>query len=423
MKGAWGGLLALSLSSFSQVAPQSNLHVSVPGTSFSAANWSGYDEATATNPGSGLSGFSLLIDIATLSASWKSAVQSDGGDIRLTKGDGTTELAYDLINWAYNAGSPTGQIRVLWSGTLAASGTQNVRIYAGYTPGTAVAYDANETYGSDNAYDSTVEQYWTFSEASGDIISRVAGGTDLTVSGATYGATGVVGDALSFDGVNDVAYTSSALDLTGTQELSVLMNTYQDTITSDDDLLLESSANYNSNDDSVLVNPSSSGGGGAASGKFHIAINAEANGRNSIDMTRFSAATWTHLGIILDRDAGAQQVTHVYYDGVSQTLQQIATTTDSTTGFGNYVWNFMCRSGASSPGLHADGDIQHVFFYNVALGADWVAQESDMMDQATFWGTWAWTAGGGGGGPTILRALSSIESPHGPVVGQSLIAH
>jgi hypothetical protein len=168
------------------------------GTAFNAANWSGYDSVSFT-PASSVTDFTLLIDVSDLSATLKSTVQSDGADLRVTENDGTTELATDLIDWVYNAGDPTGILAVKLSG---ASGTSaiTIRIYAGYTPGTAVSYDANETYGSDNAYKSTIETYFP----GHSVTDRTSNSNDGTANGSLSmgGVTGKIGDATQFDGTS-----------------------------------------------------------------------------------------------------------------------------------------------------------------------------------------------------------------------------
>jgi hypothetical protein len=52
--------------------------------------------------------------------------------------------------------------------------------------------------------------YYTLNEASGDALDSVAG-NDGTPSGVTYGATGKIGDAYTFDGVNDYVNIDAAL--------------------------------------------------------------------------------------------------------------------------------------------------------------------------------------------------------------------
>lgn len=57
--------------------------------------------------------------------------------------------------------------------------------------------------------DSNLKSYYKFNEASGDIINLsqavadLGSGADIQITGATYGATGKIGDAVSFDGIND----------------------------------------------------------------------------------------------------------------------------------------------------------------------------------------------------------------------------
>ena len=65
---------------------------------------------------------------------------------------------------------------------------------------------------------SDLKAYYKFDEASGNIINKASdvgsvaeiANSDLVVTGATYGSTGIIGDALSFDGTNDIAQASSS---------------------------------------------------------------------------------------------------------------------------------------------------------------------------------------------------------------------
>lgn len=76
-------------------------------------------------------------------------------------------------------------------------------------------------------------------------------------------------------------------------------------------------------------------------GTYIILIRTDASNWNGVSMARPSAAVWHHYTVCMDRNAGAQQVTAVYVDGVSQTLTQILTDTTSTSGFGNHAWVFL----------------------------------------------------------------------------------
>jgi hypothetical protein len=154
-----------------------------------------YDIATVSNPSSTLTDFSLIVDLSTMSSAWWSAVDtSDGTKGRASKGDGVTELACDWIDFDDTA--ETGLLRVLWSGTLASTGTQQVRIYP---PQAANAsYVATDTYGQYNAYDSNIKFY-----------SPLGGGTDRTLNGLSGssgngvvegGNSSLIGESTYYDG-------------------------------------------------------------------------------------------------------------------------------------------------------------------------------------------------------------------------------
>lgn len=152
-----------------------------------------YDAATLLNPGSALTDFSLMVDLSRLSAAWWAAVDStDGRRGRASKDDGT-ELAVDWID--FNSVSQTGWARVKWSGSLATSGSQAVRLYPPQAANDVAL--RSSTYGAYNAYDSGWVGYWPLH----DLQNRV--GTTGHLAG-TIGHTpstvpGKLGDAKLFD--------------------------------------------------------------------------------------------------------------------------------------------------------------------------------------------------------------------------------
>jgi hypothetical protein len=109
--------------------------------------------ATISNPASAQTDFSLLVDLSTMPAEWWASVDTaDGTKGRAAKDDGATELATDWID--FDSGAETGLVRVKWTGTLASSGVQKVRIYS--PRASRSSYGATDTYGSDNAYDASL---------------------------------------------------------------------------------------------------------------------------------------------------------------------------------------------------------------------------------------------------------------------------
>jgi len=158
-----------------------------------------YDIATISNPSAALTDFSLIVDLSNMSSAWWAAVDTtDGTKGRAAKGDGTTELACDWID--FDNGSETGLVRIKWTGTLATTGTQEVEIYP---PQAANAsYAATDTYGQYNAYNSNWIGYWPLQSDANDRTSTQNNGT--AQGGATVGGvSGKIGNATSFDGIDD----------------------------------------------------------------------------------------------------------------------------------------------------------------------------------------------------------------------------
>ena len=352
------------------------------GTAFNTANWDGYDEAPATNPGSALTDFTLLIDISTLSADWKAAVQSDAGDIRCTKGD-DTEIPLDVINFAYNAGAPTGFIRVLWSATLASSGTQNLRVYVGH--GTAVAYDANETYGSDNAYDEYWEAYIPMQE---DAKDRTSHSNDFTAQGSITigGATGQFGDATTFDGSDDALTRADAVC---SAEPFTFMCWANDDTTGDVIIGINNSGDP---DDGWALYKHSSGGNKVSAMAVDDDGPTYAYGKSTDSMP---ASGWFHAAAVFASDTSRTGY-----------MNAVPGSADTTSVTANPAADPETAIGRTPRYDSADyvGDLQDAQIHSTDRATAWIAEEyAQSNDQPAFWGVWAWTAASG----TIARQVIS----------------
>ena len=160
---------------------------------------SGYAVATATNPPSSLTDFSLLVDLSKMPTEWWAAAEDTTGNRgRAAKATGE-ELPSDWID--YNHGAQTGFVRVLWSGELSDSGSQAVRIYPPQAANSA--YAANATYGQYNAYDSFTEAYWPLSD-DGTWADRTGNHSGVSEEGTPGTDTGKVGDGMSCNGAEGV---------------------------------------------------------------------------------------------------------------------------------------------------------------------------------------------------------------------------
>lgn len=109
--------------------------------------YSKYQEITIdhTKVGADLTDYEVYINLADLlkaGADIFDTCRTDGGDIRATKSDGTTELAIQVV--AIDTTAKTGEVHVKFSGTLSSSSDTIIRIYYN---GTDTGYAATDTYG------------------------------------------------------------------------------------------------------------------------------------------------------------------------------------------------------------------------------------------------------------------------------------
>ncbi|MCB9815651.1 DUF2341 domain-containing protein [Candidatus Nomurabacteria bacterium] len=99
-----------------------------------------------------LSDFPLYVDLSTLGNSFWSEVANDGHDIRVTSGDGQTELPYDLVR--INTTTKNGELHFLADNVESSTSTY---FFIYFNNPTATTYQTYDTYGS--------EAVWTDYEA------------------------------------------------------------------------------------------------------------------------------------------------------------------------------------------------------------------------------------------------------------------
>ena len=75
-----------------------------------------------------LTDFPLLVDLSDLPAGFWSTVSNGGGDIRVFKADGTTELAREVVSC--DTATETGELWVKYAGTLSGSVDTTIQIHA-----------------------------------------------------------------------------------------------------------------------------------------------------------------------------------------------------------------------------------------------------------------------------------------------------
>ena len=166
-----------------------------------------------------LTDFPVYLDLSTLGSAFHAGVASDGRDIRITIGDGVTEVPYELVS--INTGSGVGEL--YFKADLSHTAANDFYVY--FDNPDVSAYARTDMYGSDQVWTNAFEAVYHFEEdAAGtgnpdvykDSTSNQYDGDDETSSNDTVGRIGgglELGDASSdyvalpyqvLDGVTDV---------------------------------------------------------------------------------------------------------------------------------------------------------------------------------------------------------------------------
>ena len=167
-----------------------------------------------------LTDFPIYIDLSDMDLATDifDTCQADGGDIRVTKSDGTTELAREIES--IDTTAKTGELHVKYSGTLSSSVDTDIYIYYN---GTDTEPASTATYGSEAVW-SDYSAVYHLNEA----VNNTAGG--YKDSAGNYNGTGSsmsitapagqIGKAQGFDGSVDYISTGN-MGISGSQNRTV----------------------------------------------------------------------------------------------------------------------------------------------------------------------------------------------------------
>jgi hypothetical protein len=329
----------------------------------------GFDLATPQAPSSDIDDFSYIDDLSRHSVDyWSDNDTADGTRVRVAKNDDETELASDPID--FDNGAETGLLRI-FIGSVSAASTAASRAIRVYSPNTRnTAYAPSDTYGSDNAYAAIWDAYYP----DGGATDRTSNGRDGSSVGSPTTVSGHLGDATDYN-LND-RYDMGDTWLDGYGEMSALAYYNPDTIDSTNRQVLgswESTLQFQIR---------------TRSGQIRVLSFSGDQYREAQGGT-ITAGNWFHIGITLNQSAPVR----AWVDGVN-----VASTAahGSTATMGASTDDF---SLGNNEALSADyvGLLQHVGIFNEELLGPWINEEFEQIDdQATFWGTWAWTSPSGG---------------------------
>ena len=149
--------------------------------------------------------FPVYTDLSDLPASFFSAVQGSGGDIRVTSDDGLTEVPYELVS--IDTGAETGEL--YFKAPALSTATTSV-FYIYYGSSTAPTYSSSDTYGRDNVWSNNYLAVYHFeTDAAGTgnsnvYIDATGNGNDGDDYITNTGKTGKIGQGQTLnDGTGD----------------------------------------------------------------------------------------------------------------------------------------------------------------------------------------------------------------------------
>jgi len=146
-----------------------------------------------------LTDFPIYIDLSDLPDSFWDVVANGGGDIRVYKDDGTTELAREIVSC--DTGTKTGEMHLDYDGTLSSSSDITIQIWA---DGSSSEPASDATYGSENVW-GDYEAVSHMNETSGSMVDSTGNGHTGTYQGDLPNTTTgkLSADAQDLDGVGD----------------------------------------------------------------------------------------------------------------------------------------------------------------------------------------------------------------------------
>lgn len=339
-------------------------------TAYADIPFADYATATITNPSSALTDFTLMVDLSQMPASWWTAVDTgDGTKGRAAKDDGT-ELATDWIN--FNNVGHTGWLRVKWTGTLAATGGQLLRIYPPLS--TNSSYATNATYGSDNAYATHWAAYYALDEAVNnnadgykDRTKNVRHGTGVSM--ALPAVAGKVDQATNFDGTADyIQRNNLTVDFT---QGTIL--TWASNAASGVRRYAEVSPVASTNRIVLYSN--------------EVALTGFINGVNVASKASvISPSILQHVAFSWETIADNYEL---YVGGVAQSAD-LGVAASTTTVLRNITIGATWDHNVSTM---FNGYQDEVQIHSSTLSPAWIAEEySQTNNNGTFWGTWTWNS-------------------------------
>ena len=337
-----------------------------------------------------LTDYPVYVDLSTLPAGFHANVKSDGSDIRVTAGDGTTELPREVV--VYDAATDTGELHFKASSVANATDTE---FYIYYGNAGASDYGRADTYGTENVWNSNYRAVYHLQEdgnttASGYLDStandRHATGVSLT---ASSDVTGKLGVATTLDGSADyLTLPSGIITLaSATDEITMQAWVNSDSTGGKNDPILSGRVAANENGILTLgIGRDGVDNAGTGFAAFIVRDNGSGGLQHAHDNVDISNDAW-HM-VHLTRNSSKAKA--LYVDGISKatgTDTMASGITGDLAGLGaERKWIATNFPSGDAPARYFQGEIDEARVLGVPLTAAWIdAEYSNHNTPTTFY--------------------------------------
>lgn len=328
------------------------------------ANWSYRVPVESQNAKVAEAVTSGYIDLSELPSGFWDHVQNGGGDIRITKADGTTEVAREIVSC--DTGTDTGEVHFDCTGIQTGS---DVVWYIYYGNAGASDHAIDDPYGAENVWDSDFEVVYHLQNSFLDSTDHSKDGTDS----GTSDAEGKVGRARSFI-TNDYIKQTSLLDVV--PAAIAIDFWFSPRVTFDSG----AGANFELVDkDNINIEDRARIYLNSGDGKINWLTEENNNGLKSLLTTNASwtGGTWYHIIFTWDTTNGKQ----IFVDGAFDVADGAETTLMRNGTYKDFYWG--CYQATSA---FFDGKLDEIRVLSVIMSANRISTEhNNTSDPATFW--------------------------------------
>ena len=320
-----------------------------------------------------LTDYVVYVDLKDLGVPFWDTVANGGGDIRVYKDDGVTELPREVV--FCDTATDTGELHFKYTGTLSSSSDTIVKIHA---DGVSSDYAPSATYGRENVWTNNVIGAWHHEETSGNIVDSSFNGISLTRTGPTSVAGALSGNGSDFDGTDDYFNSGTGVsvlnNLTGDFTFSFwLKRNNSSTLSSDEFIFAKRTVTGGNNEQwSMRLDK------GATASHAELVFNCYSGGWRNVPLgPTITDTNWHH--IVLKHDDTS--TLECYKDGVSSGTIGY---THGITSFTNSM--FKGRDGANGNPRYADIELDEFRIFDTLLSDDYiVADYNNQNDTSTFY--------------------------------------